>query len=173
MIMPYPRSKNKMHNLILETLELEEQVGNLLLKIDENKKSIQKYFDEENIKEMKVPISDEGDTKEFYVLCKKSERVTIKYDIEKLKQKLNDELFMEVTDRTYVITDINEMIKLMKDAGVRAKDFKALIDTKISVDREALKKLYEVGEISMKMLKGAYTATISKSIKITEEGDKD
>lgn len=167
--MPYPRSKNKIHNLILETLEIEEAAGKLLLKIDENKKQIQKYFDENGLKQMEVPALDN-----VKVVCKKSERANIKYDVDKLKQKLDDELFIEVTKRSYTIKDINEMIKLMKDAGVRAKDFKALIEPHITADGQAIKRLYDAGEITMKQLKGAYTATISKSIKITEEtGGKD
>ena len=171
-MMPYPRSENKTHNLILETLELEEQVGKLLLKIDENKKKIQSYFDENGIKELEIPILETAN-KNTKVVCKKSERVTVKYDVDKLKEKLDDELFVEVTNRSYIIKDIDEMIKLMKDAGVRARDFKALIDAKISADTQAIKRLYDAGEISMKTLKGTYTATISKSIKITEEtGDK-
>ena len=173
MIMPYPRSENKTHNLILETIELEEQAGKLLLKIDENKKKIQQFFDENGIKEMEVPISQTS-KKETKVVCKKAERVTVKYDVDKLKEKLDDELFIEVTKRSYIIKDINAMIKLMKDAGVRAKDFKALIEAKITPDTQAIKRLYDAGEITMKMLKGTYQATISKSIKITEEtGDKD
>lgn len=171
--MPYPRSENKTHNLILETIELEEQAGKLLLKIDENKKKIQKFFDENGIKEMEVPISQTS-KKETKVVCKKAERVTVKYDVDKLKEKLDDELFIEVTKRSYIIKDINAMIKLMKDAGVRAKDFKALIEAKITPDTQAIKRLYDAGELNMKMLKGTYQATISKSIKITEEtGDKD
>ena len=83
--MPYPRSKNKTHNWILETLELEEQAGKLLLKIDENKKSIQKYFDENGIKQMEVPIGDEKQANcNKQIVCKKFERATIKYDVEKL-----------------------------------------------------------------------------------------
>lgn len=172
-MMPYPRSKNKTHNLILETLELEEQVGRMLLKIDENKKSIQKYFDENNLKRMDVPISD-GTSKSLNIVCKKSERATIKYDVDKLKQRLDDEMFIEVTKRSYSIKDINAMIKLVRDAGVKAKDFKSLIEAKITPDGQAIKRLYDAGEITMKQLKGAYKATISKSIKITEEtGDKD
>lgn len=173
--MPYPRSKNKTHNLILETLELEEEVGKMLLKIDENKKSIQKYFDENGLKEMEVTISNESDSKKSVkVVCKKHERATIKYDVDKLKQRLDDELFLEVTNRSYLIKDIDAMIKLMKDAGVRARDFKALIEAKITADGQAIKRLYDAGEITMKQLKGAYKATISKTIKIKEEmGDKD
>ena len=173
MIMPYPRSENKTHNLILETIELEEQAGKLLLKIDENKKKIQKFFDENGIKEMEVPISQTS-KKETKVVCRKAERVTVKYDVDKLKEKLDDELFIEVTKRSYIIKDINAMIKLMKDSGVRAKDFKALIEAKITPDTQAIKRLYDAGELNMKTLKGTYQATISKSIKITEEtGDKD
>lgn len=171
--MPYPRSENKTHNLILDTLELEEQAGKLLLQIDENKKKIQKFFDENGIKQMEVPISD-SKSKETKVVCKKTERATIKYDVDKLKEKLDDEMFIEVTKRSYSIKDIDAMIKLMKDNGVRARDFKALIEAKITPNTEAIKRLYDAGELNMKMLKGTYQATISKSIKISEEtGDKD
>lgn len=175
--MPYPRSKNKTHNLILETLELEEQTGKLLLKIDENKKAIQKYFDENNIKQMEVPIAELSGKDQHLckqVICKKYERANIKYDVDKLKEKLDDELFVEITKRTYYINDINKMIELVRDAGVSSKDFKKLLEVKITPDSQAIKRLYDAGEITMKQLKGAYTATISKTIKISEEtGDKD
>ena len=163
-MMPYPRSKDKTHNLILETLEKEAEVGRLLLEIDENKGKIQKYFDENGLKEVEVPV----DTNRR-IICKKSERATIKYDVDKIKQKLDDEMFIEVTKRAYTITNIDEMIKLVKSAGIKAKDFKALIDAKVTVDGQAVKRLYDAGEITLKTLKGTYTATISKSIKITEE----
>lgn len=171
--MPYPRSKNKTHNLILETLELEEQTGKLLLQIDENKKKIQQYFDENGIKQMEVPVSETSKRKTV-VVCKKTERATVKYDVDKLKEKLDDEMFIEVTNRSYQIKDIDAMIKLMRDAGVRARDFKALIEAKITPDTQAIKRLYDAGEITMKQLKGTFKATISKSIKISEEtGEKD
>ena len=171
--MPYPRSKNKTHNLILETLELEEQTGKLLLQIDENKKKIQQYFDENGIKQMEVPVSETSKSKTV-VVCKKTERATVKYDVDKLKEKLDDEMFIEATNRSYQIKDIDAMIKLMRDAGVRARDFKALIEAKITPDTQAIKRLYDAGEITMKQLKGTFKATISKSIKISEEtGEKD
>ena len=171
--MPYPRSENKTHNLILETLELEEQAGKLLLQIDENKKKIQQYFDENGIKQMEVPVSETSKRKTV-VVCKKTERATVKYDVDKLREKLDDEMFIEVTNRSYQIKDIDAMIKLMRDAGVRARDFKALIEAKITPDTQAIKRLYDAGEITMKQLKGTFKATISKSIKISEEtGEKD
>ena len=169
MTMPYPRSKNKTYNLIIETRELEEQVGELLLKIDANKAKIQGYFDENNSKEIRVPVADG-----LVLVCKKHERVNLSYDVQKLKQKVDSEIFLEITKRSYVITDIDKMIELVKDAGVSAKEFKALIEAVVNVDSQAVKRLYEAGEITMKQLKGTYTAKISKSIKITEEvGEKD
>ena len=171
--MPSPSSVYRTHNLILETLELEEQTGKLLLQIDENKKKIQQYFDENGIKQMEVPVSETSKSKTV-VVCKKTERATVKYDVDKLKEKLDDEMFIEVTNRSYQIKDIDAMIKLMRDAGVRARDFKALIEAKITPDTQAIKRLYDAGEITMKQLKGTFKATISKSIKISEEtGEKD
>lgn len=174
-MMPYPRSENKVHNLILETAELEEEVGRLLLKIDENKGKIQSYFDEKDIKKLEVPVitTDEGTTT-LRIVCKKSERATIKYDVEKLREKVDEEVFLEITNRTYTINDINAMIQLVRDAGVSAKEFKKLLDVKVTADSQAIKRLYDAKELTMKQLQGAYTATISKSIKITEEkGEND
>lgn len=165
--MPYPRSKDKTKNLILETAELEHQAGMLLLKIDENKKKIQGYFDENNIKKLEIPV-EETNSKEVKVICRKSERCTIKYDAEKLRDRVDKEIYNEVTKKEYKINDIEELIKMLKSAGIKASEFKKLLTTKISVDGQAVKRLYEAGEIDMKQLEGAYTATISKSIKITE-----
>lgn len=169
----YTKTNNEIQDLILETLEFETEVGKMLLKIDDNKKKIQEYFDNNNLKHLVVETSTDA-TNDVKVVCKKYERANIKYDIEKLKKKLDDELFIEVTNRSYIIKDINTMISLVKDAGIKAKEFKELIEPKITVNSQAIKNLYDVGELTMKDLKGAYTATISKSIKISEEtGGKD
>ncbi len=100
-------------------------------------------------------------------------RCTIKYDVNKLKKQLDDELFVEATSREYKIKDINAMIGLMKEAGVKAKDFKALIDVEVKPNNQNIKMLYDAGEISMRQLKGTYKATITKTIKIEEQSGKD
>ena len=163
----YPKTTNEVHNLILETLDLEEQAGKLLLKIDKNKETLKQHFDKEGTKRIDVPI--ESSNGKVTVVCKASERANITYDVEKLKKKVDNEVFIEVTKREYKILDIDEMIKLMKSAGIRARDFKKLIEPIIKVDGQAVKRLYDAGEITMKQLKGTFTAKITKSIKITEE----
>ena len=163
--MPAPSEKT-IKNLIVQTVALEEQTGQLLLKIDENKKKIQKYFDSTHQSKIIVEPDDKSSGN---LICKKCERCTIKYDVEKLKSKLDDEIFTEVTQRTYEITDINAMIGLIKHTGIKAKDFKNLLNVKVTADNAAIKRLYEAGEITMNQLKGTYKATISKTIKISGE----
>ncbi len=160
--------------LIRQTAELEQAAGNLLIQIDKNKKKLQKYFDKEGLKEMVVDAVDGvAGTK---LICKKQERCTIKYNVESLKERFDDDLFIEMTKRSYTINNINAMVSLMKDAGVKAKDFKSLLDVAIVPNNAAIKELYDHGEITMAQLKGTFEAKISKTIKIVEEtetGDKD
>ena len=163
-----PKIEKQMHSLILETLNLEEKAGKLLLKIDENKDKLKKLFDSEGVSRVDVPAIDDTNGS-VTVVCKKSERATIKYDAEKLRGRVDKEIFNEVTKRTYKIADIDKMISLIKGAGIRARDFKELLEVDISVDNQAIKRLYDAGEITMDQLNGAYTAKISKTIKITEE----
>lgn len=157
--------------LIRQTAELEQAAGNLLIQIDKNKKKLQKHFDKEGLKEMVV-----DGVSGAKLVCKKQERCTIKYNVESLKERFDDDLFIEMTKRSYTINNINAMISLMKDAGVKAKDFKALLNVVIVPNNAAIKELYDHGEITMDQLKGTFEAKISKTIKIVEEtetGDKD
>lgn len=160
--------------LIRQTAELEQAAGNLLIQIDKNKKKLQEHFDKEGLKEMVVDAVDGVDGAKL--VCKKQERCTIKYDVERLKERFDDDLFIEMTKRSYKINNINAMVSLMKDAGVKAKDFKALLDVVIVPNNAAIKELYDHGEVTMDQLKGTFEAKISKTIKIVEEtetGDKD
>lgn len=153
---------------IVETLALEKQLAEILTKIDANKASIQRYFDEHKIKTLEVEASGTS----IKAIAKKQERVTLKYNAEALKKKLDPEVFLEVSKRTYTIPDVEAMIKLVRNNGVSAKEFKALIDTDIKIDNQAIKRLYDAHEINMNDLKGCYEAVISKKIIVDEsKGD--
>jgi predicted transcriptional regulator len=58
--------------------------------------------------------------------------------------------------------------KMLKAAGVDAKEFKKYIGVETSVNSSALQQLYSVGDITKQQLKGCYTAKIVKSIRISE-----
>ena len=161
-----PLKDNELKSLVIETRCLEEQIGKLLLKVDENKEKLKEHFDATGEKEVRVELPGSNNVN---IVCKKFERTNIKYDAEKLKKRVDNEIFLEITKRVYTIKDINKMIEMVRHAGVSARSFKELIDASVSIDNQAVKRLYDAGEISMKQLKGAFTATISKSIKITEE----
>ena len=47
-----------------------------------------------------------------------------------------------------------------------------MLNVKVTADNAAIKRLYEAGEITMNQLKETYKATISKTIKISEEESK-
>jgi len=166
-------SEYTVKSLAVETHNIEQQMGQLLLKSDENKSKIQKYFDENQIKELEIAV---GEKNTFNIksglVIKKSERATLTYKIEELKKKFDDEMFLEITKRSYVITDIDAMIKMVREAGVSAKQFKQYLEVVVKADSARIKQMYDSKEITMKQLNGTFTATISKTIKITEAGGK-
>jgi hypothetical protein len=164
--MPFPKSERTAIKRIQKVHDMEEQVGQLLLNIDKEKEEIGKYMDENGLKVLQCK-KDESNS--IMLVAKISGRATINYDVNKLREKLDKEMFLEVTKRTYEITDINAMIALMKSAGIGAKAFKNLISTIIKPDNAKIKFLYDNGELKMKQLKGCFSAKISKSVKITEE----
>lgn len=154
----------KIGQVVLETLALERKQAEIMAQIDVKKQEIQKYFDENGLKKIEVsPRSND-----VMVVAKKTERVYMKYDVKALKKKLDPEIFLEISRRSYNINDIDGLIKLVQSAGIKAKEFKKFIDVDIKIDGAEVKRLYDAKEISMADLKGCYSATISKSIKIEE-----
>ena len=159
------QDKRKLANVVLESLELEKQLAEVLTKLSENEKVLIEHFQQQGTKKLEVQSSK---LRNVVVEAKLCERCTVKYDAQKLKKKLDTEIFNEVTKRSYTINNINAMIDLLKKAGISPKDFKQLIDVKVTVDGAAIKRLYDSGDIEMKDLRGCYEAKFSKSVKVTE-----
>lgn len=156
--------------LIRDVYRLGEQIAGLQSILQASKAKIQDYFDKHDIKELEVePDEMNGGPS---LIAKKSERVTIEYLVDKLKESLSKDIFNEVVLKDYRITDINGLIALLKKAGIKPDEFKQYIDVTTTPNNEALKQLYAVGDITKEDLKGCYNAKIVKSISIKErKGD--
>ena len=93
--------------------------------------------------------------------------VKIKWLPEKLEKALGKERCSELIEKTYIIEDMDGLIKYLKSCGVNPKKFKSFlrIDKKVSPD--VLKQMDELGEISSDEVKGCYEAThVSSYLKI-------
>src|SRR5690606_4966352 len=101
------------------------------------------------------------------LVAKKHERVMIDYYPDKLKESMDPELFNEIVHKTYRISDMRGLIEMLKGYGVSAKEFKKFIQVDESVDKAAIRRLYDTGDIKRQDIKGCYSAKVVKSIKIT------
>lgn len=158
--------------LIKKANTLNKHIESLNQEYNELKEKIQKYFDKKDIKTM--------DVDNIHVV--KSERLNITYNAEMLELKLknstshdarnNKEIINEVIVRAYSIVDYDGLVTLLKRRGVRPGEFKEHVRIVRAVDKKALNKLFEVGDLDIKQLEGCYEATITKSISIKEkQGD--
>lgn len=140
-----------------------EEIGNLKIRItelehilSEKKKVMAHYFE----KSGKNTFSSGGTT--VYVQTK----TTIDYDIPALKKKLDRDLYEQIVDRKYVISDINGFKKFIDapDIPFTFSDLKPFISVEKSVNKDQLSKLYEIGEISLNDLDGCYNAKVTKTV---------
>ena len=144
-----------------------EDIGALKIRItelehmlSEKKKLIGTYFD----KSGKTSLSSGNTT--VYVQTK----TTIDYDIPAMKKKLDKELFNQIVDKKYVISDIKGFRKIIEeildrsDAPYEFSDLKPFISVESSVNKEQLSRLYEVGELSLTDLDGCYNAKVTKTV---------
>lgn len=157
---------NGIETVVVSLLREEKQVADLLASIEKRKEKIQQYFDKQGVKQVTVQIQNKAHTKFVEFVARKFERTNITYDIAALKQKLDKEILNEVITKKYAITNFEGVVKLLKSYGVPASEFKELIEVIPSVNRDAVKLLYDAGELTLEQLRGCYTAKTTKTIDI-------
>jgi hypothetical protein len=154
--------------LIRHTKALEDEIDGLMKIRDSNKAKIQEFFDTKGYKEILVmPESKAKD--DVIIVAQKIEKCFVEYDMAKLKEKLDKDVFNKVVTKSYEVDDMPGVIAMLKENGVRAADFKAFIKVYMKPDKEAMKQLYAVGDLSKADLDGCYTAKLQKYIQIKEK----
>jgi hypothetical protein len=147
-------------------VSLEKQLSSLKEEYDSNRTSIQKYFEDKNIESLEV---DSENASEVVYVAKKIERMSIVYDVDKLKEKLDKEILSEILVKNYFIRDFNKLRTLMKKAGMSAKDFKECIGASEAVNKKSIEQLHSLGDITVADIKGCFTATLTKYVQIKEK----
>lgn len=93
--------------------------------------------------------------------------VKIKWLPEKLEKALGKERCSGLIEKTYIIEDMDGLIKYLKSCGVNPKKFKSFLRIDKKVNSDVLKQMDELGEISSDEVKGCYEAThVSSYLKI-------
>ena len=89
--------------------------------------------------------------------------------LDKLKQKLGKETYNDVVDKTYIINDMQGLVRYLKSCGVDAKKFKKFIDVDETLNETKLNTYYETGALKTKDIEGCYTVKMGEPyIRLTE-----
>lgn len=150
--------------LIKDTYTFRLKADSFMAQVKDNMSVIKAYFDKNNVREI---IAEKETDLDKSLTAKLSERVNIDYDADKLKVKLEPEIFNEIVEKTYVINDIKGLTAMLKEAGVSPAAFKKFVEVRMEIDRTAVRRLYDSKDITKEDLKGCFTAKVVKSIKIT------
>lgn len=149
-----PSKEKRIQKAVIELEELNMQFKSEEEKYKKRKNELQDlikgYTDKHNVEEFGFNF---GNTfkKIRPVITKK-----ITWDIKKLSDKLDKEIFNEVVKKKYTINNMDDLIKYLKSCGVNAKKFKKFIDVEESVDNKKIDELGQLGEIDIEQLSGCY-----------------
>lgn len=159
----------------------------LLYEARQNEKEAKQYLDEVNRKES-LNISNYmysaqetdsfnvtlDETQRYYsshkhLKVQKIRKKKIVWFLDKLKQSLTKEQQKEVIDKTYIVSDMEGLIKYLKSCGVKPKEFKKYIEVQEVVNETKLDNAYQTGAIKKKQLSSCYDVEMGKPyIKLME-----
>lgn len=97
------------------------------------------------------------------------ENKKVQFNSEMIEQIVDKEVFNEIVDRTYTISNYDGLVDYLKSIGANPKIFKEFIHCEKQINKDKLNQLSELGDISLDDLEGCYTVSvISSYVKITE-----
>jgi len=150
-------------DLIKKAFRAKQMSAEFSLEYDSLRKKIQQHFDTNSAENV---IVADG------IRVSKRSKIYITYFAEKLREKVSKSTFSKITSRTYYIKDINSLVELLKEAGIKPLQFKKLIDVKIEVKGDAIKQMYEVGDITKEDLDGCYEVKVTNFIDMRQVKEK-
>lgn len=93
----------------------------------------------------------------------------VQWLLDKLKKKLDKDVYKSVVNKTYIVNDMQGLVKYLKTCGVNPKKFKKFIDVSEELNTVELDRLYDIGEIKKEQVAGCYDVTFGEPyIKLTE-----
>lgn len=161
----------KVNKVIKETHSMQQQVKELNEKIEEHKKYIQKYFDEQESLDNSINAGNVKATKVTSAYIKYNG-----YSLERsLKKKEKTKIVDQVIKKKYEVVDIKAFTDLIKLTAITPHELKKHLHIIRTVDGDAVKRLFEKGDITKEDLDGCFESNIVNSIRLTEiktpEGD--
>lgn len=166
-------TEKKAKLLISKAFTLKKQIDALTEEYNKVRSTVYDYLDQSKLTTLEADECSELGTKTGTLKASKVDRVTsITYDIPKLKQKLDPELFNEIIDKSYSITDMPALIQMLKKSGVKPKEFKKFISVSEKVNNGKIQQAYSIGDISLNDIAGAYEVKLSKSLQIRKASEK-
>ena len=95
-----------------------------------------------------------------------AEKMTIKFNNEKLKKVLGKKLYKKVTNTTITISDFESFKQIMKQYDVPFDEVKDCLDIREEVSNAKINELYKIGEIDLNEIKPCYTASFMNYITV-------
>lgn len=146
--------KVNINQTVTEMAALKRQIAMLESMYKVKRNIMQKFFEKSGEKNYA------NDYASVYVQTK----TTVDYDIPKLKNALDKELFNEIVERKPQITDWDGLLKLFKEKGIPKEEIKKYISVETAVSEKVVNKLYEEGELKLEDIEGCYTAKVTKTV---------
>lgn len=96
------------------------------------------------------------------IVVKKVERVSVEFDAKKLQKRLNKKQVEQVITKRYIVNDADAFLAYLRECGCDPNILRDFLQSELSVDKKALDRLHDIGEVSKEDIDGCYTVKVSK-----------
>ena len=137
-----------------EIVSIQNQINGLQMLLQNKKAIMAKFFEKSGKRRV--------DNDQCIVFVK--ENTKIEYNVDAILEKIDEELTTQFVKKEREVVDWGGFVKFLKGQGINSKELRRFISVRKKVDEDKLKKLYDLGKLSIEDLSGCYEAKVTKSV---------
>ena len=161
---------SKVSEAVKTFYEKKKKFDSISKAFDKMKADFYKTMETAGVDSFELEMHSEDDTQPKVISVKRIQNKSVVFDDEKLAKKLLSlNAGLDAITKTYVITDYAGLVTYLKECGVDPKVFRRFVETRYSVDKDNIKQMYELGQLSLESLEGCFEVKLQKPYyKITD-----
>lgn len=150
--------------------DLIEEAGKLKDSIEADNKRLEMLRNNiKNIYSSAISVGEKPNLMSDNYNCQIAKRIDINYDYDKLKKKLDKDVFKTLVTKEYSLQDVPEFLKELKKYGVPVEVVKKHIISYSKIDNDKVQEAFDNDLFTLSDISGCYESTLKRVVRIIKK----
>lgn len=158
-----PKVKVSVADAVKDFYQKKKAFDDMSKTFDKAKAEFYKTMEKAGVETFELEMPSDDEMQPLKISVKRIQNKSVEFNGEKLAERLKRlNAASGAVSKKYSIIDYEGLVTYLKKCGVDPKVFKKFVAVQYVVDKDNIKQMYELGQLSLESLEGCYEVKLQK-----------